>query len=102
MHVKKNDTVLVISGKDKDKIGEVLRVDPKKNAVIVKDVNIVTRHKKPNRDNLQGGMLKSEAFINASKVMLYCNSCKKVTRVKHEFLNDGSKIRVCRHCKEKI
>lgn len=102
MHVKKNDTVLVISGKDKDKIGEVLKVNPKKNAVIVSGVNIVTKHKKPTRDNVQGGMIKVEAFINASKVMLYCNACKKVTRVKYEFLNDGSKVRVCRHCKDKL
>lgn len=102
MHVKKNDTVLVISGKDKDKIGEVLKVNPKKNTVIVSGVNIVTKHKKPSRDNMQGGILKVEAAINASKVMLYCNGCKKVTRIKHEFLNDGIKIRVCKHCKQKI
>lgn len=102
MHVKKNDTVLVISGKDKDKIGEVLRVNPKKNTIIVSGVNIVTKHKKPTRENMQGGILKVESFINASKVMLYCNSCKKVTRIKHEFLKDGSKVRICKHCNEKI
>ncbi len=102
MHVKKNDTVLVLSGKDKDKIGEVLKVNPKKNTVIVSGVNIVTKHKKPSRENMQGGIIKVEAPINASKVMLYCNKCKKTTRIKHEFLNDGSKVRICRHCSENL
>ena len=102
MHVKKNDTVFVLSGKDKDKIGEVLKVYPKENRVVVSGINIVTKHKKPNRENMQGGLIKVEAPINASKVMLYCNSCKKATRIKHEFLNDGTKVRVCRHCNEKI
>lgn len=102
MHVKKNDKVLVISGKDKDKIGEVLRVNPKKGTIIVSGVNIVTKHKKPSSNDMQGGIIKVEAPINASKVMLYCNGCNKVTRIRHEFLDDGSKIRVCKHCKQKI
>lgn len=102
MHVKKNDKVLVISGKDKDKVGEVLKVNPKKNSVIVSGVNIVSKHKKPSKDNMQGGIVKVEAFINASKVMLYCDSCNKVTRIKHSILDDGSKVRVCKHCGKKI
>lgn len=102
MHIKKNDKVLVISGKDKDKIGEVLEVNPKKNSVVVSGVNIVSKHKKPSKDNMQGGILKIEASINASKVMLYCENCKKSTRIKHDFLNDGSKVRICKHCEKKI
>lgn len=102
MHVKKSDKVLVISGKDKDKIGEVLKVDPKKGRVIVSGVNILTKHKKPSNKDVQGGIVKVEGFINASKVMLYCEGCKKVTRIKHEFLDDGSKVRVCRHCGKKL
>lgn len=102
MHVKKNDKVLVISGKDRDKIGEILKVNPKKNAVIVSGVNIVSKHKKPSKDNMQGGILKVETYINASKVMLYCEGCSKVTRIKHEILEDGSKVRVCKHCSKKI
>lgn len=98
MHVKKNDTVAVLSGKDKDKIGEVLKVNPKKGTVIVSGINIVTKHRKPSRENMQGGIIKVEAPINASKVMLYCTKCKKTTRIKHNFLEDGSKVRVCRHC----
>ena len=102
MHVKKSDTVYVLSGKDKDKIGEVLKVNPKKNTIIVSGVNIVTKHRKPSRENMQGGIIKTEAAINASKVMLYCKKCSKSTRIKYELLEDGSKIRVCRHCKEQI
>lgn len=102
MHVKKNDKVLVISGKDKDKIGEVLKVNPKKNSVIVSGVNIVSKHKKPSKDNMQGGIVKVEAFINASKVMLYCESCSKTTRINYKFLEDGSKVRICKHCKQQM
>ncbi len=102
MHVRKNDKVLVISGKDKDKIGEVLKVNPKKNSVIVSGINIVSKHKKPSKDNMQGGIIRVEAAIKAAKVMLYCEDCKRTTRIKYEFLEDGSKIRVCRHCKKRM
>ena len=102
MHVKKSDTVYILSGKDKDKIGEVLKVNPKKNLVIVSGVNIVTKHKKPSRDNMQGGIIKLESYINASKVMLYCKKCSKSTRIKYKFLDDGSKVRICKHCGEQI
>jgi len=98
MHVRKNDTVYIVSGKDKDKIGEVLKVNPDKNTVIVGGINIVTKHVKPNRQNMQGGIIRVEAPINASKVMLYCTSCKKSTRIKYEFADDGTKVRICRHC----
>ena len=72
IHVRKKDTVMVISGKDKGKIGEVLAVMPKTGKVIVKGVNIVTKHQKPNRANMQGGIIHKEAPIYSSKVMLYC------------------------------
>src|SRR3712207_7888708 len=80
VHVRKQDTVMVISGKDKGKIGEVLRVLPKHNKVLVKGVNIVTKHQKPSKENMQGGINHVEAPIYASKVMLYCTKCKSVTR----------------------
>ncbi len=67
IHVRKKDTVVVISGKDKGKIGEVLSVLPKKGKVIVKDVNVVTKHQKPNRENMQGGIIHKEAPIFSSK-----------------------------------
>ncbi|SHE46747.1 50S ribosomal protein L24 [Clostridium fallax] len=100
VHVRKNDTVVVISGKDQGKIGEVLAVMPKNGKVLVKGVNIVSRHQKPSRANMQGGIVKSEAPIYSSKVMLYCTKCKKATRISHKLLEDGTKVRVCKHCKE--
>jgi large subunit ribosomal protein L24 len=100
IHVRKKDTVMVISGKDKGKTGEVLAVIPKSGKVLVKGVNVVTKHKKPNRANMQGGIVHQEAPINSSKVMLYCNSCKSVTRIAHKLLEDGTKVRVCKKCGE--
>ncbi|KRQ87288.1 50S ribosomal protein L24 [Caloramator mitchellensis] len=100
VHVKRGDTVLVISGKDKGKKGEVLKVFPDKNRVIVKDVNIVSKHVRPNMANRQGGIIKQEAAIHASNVMLYCTKCNKPTRIAHKILEDGSKVRVCKHCNE--
>ncbi len=100
VHVRKNDTVMVISGKDKGKTGEVLKVMPKNGKVIVSGVNIVSKHKKPNRSNMQGGIIKEEAPIYSSKVMLYCNKCKNVTRINYKILEDGAKVRVCKKCGE--
>lgn len=100
VHVKKQDTVMVISGKDKGKIGEVLRVLPKSGKVVVKDVNVVTKHQKPSRENMQGGIIHVEAPIYSSKVMLYCTKCKSVTRINHKILDDGTKVRVCKKCGE--
>jgi large subunit ribosomal protein L24 len=100
VHVRKKDTVMVISGKDKGKIGEVLAVMPKTGKVVVKDVNVVSRHTKPNKANMQGGIVKKEAAIFSSKVMLYCNNCKNVTRISNKILDDGSKVRACKKCGE--
>lgn len=100
VHVRKNDKVVVISGKDKGKIGEVLRVIPKTGKVVVKDVNVVKKHQKPSKQNMQGGIVEMEAAINSSKVMLYCDKCKKATRISHKLLEDGAKVRVCKNCGE--
>ena len=100
VHVRKNDTVIVISGKDKGKTGEVLKVIPKTGRVIVKGVNIVKKHQKPNKQNMQGGIVEMEAAINSSKVMLYCEKCKKATRISNKIMEDGSKVRVCKKCGE--
>ncbi len=100
IHVVKKDTVVVVSGKDKGKIGEVLSVNPKKSTVLVKDVGIVKKHQKPNKANMQGGIIEKEAAINSSKVMLYCTKCKSATRVSHKILDDGTKVRVCKKCGE--
>lgn len=100
IHVRKKDTVMVISGKDKGKTGEVLAVYSKKGTVLVKDVNVVTKHQKPNRENMQGGIIHIEKPVNSSKVMLYCTKCKSVTRISNKILEDGSKVRVCKKCGE--
>lgn len=100
IHVRKKDTVMVISGKDKGKIGEVLAVFPKNGKVLVKGVNVVTKHQKPSRTNMQGGIVHQESAIYSSKVMLYCNNCKNVTRINHKILEDGTKVRVCKKCGE--
>jgi large subunit ribosomal protein L24 len=100
VHVRKNDTVMVISGKDKGKTGEVLSVMPKTGKVVVKGINVVTKHQKPNRANMQGGIIQKEAPIYSSKVMLYCDKCKSVTRISHKMLEDGAKVRVCKKCGE--
>lgn len=100
VHVRRNDKVVVISGKDKGKIGEVLAVHPKNQKVLVKDVNVVTKHQKPSRENMQGGIVQVEAPIYSSKVMLYCDKCKKATRISKKVLEDGTKVRVCKQCGE--
>jgi len=98
IHVKKNDTVMVISGKDKGKTGEVLSVMPKTGKVLVKGINVVTKHQKPNRQNMQGGIVHKEAPIYSSKVMLYCPKCKSVTRISTKIEENGTKNRVCKKC----
>ncbi|MDF2502581.1 MULTISPECIES: 50S ribosomal protein L24 [Clostridium] len=102
IHVRKKDTVVVISGKDKGKIGEVLAVYPKKSTVLVKDVNVITKHQKPSKTNVQGGIINREAAINSSKVMLYCTKCKSATRISNKLLDDGTKVRVCKKCGETL
>lgn len=100
IHVRRKDTVVVISGKDKGKVGEVLAVLPKKGRVLVEGVNVVTKHQKPNRQNMQGGIETMEAPINSSIVMLYCKKCNKATRISNKILEDGTKVRVCKKCGE--
>jgi large subunit ribosomal protein L24 len=100
MHIRKKDSVMVISGKDKGKISEVLAVYPKTGKVLVKDVSVVTKHQKPSKQNMQGGITHREAAINSSKVMLYCTKCKNVTRISSKILEDGTKVRVCKKCAE--
>ena len=101
MNVKKNDTVLVLSGKDKGKKGKVLSVDPESRKVIVEGVNVASRHQKPRKQGEEGGIIKKETPIYASKVMTVCSKCDKATRVAHKIV-DGKKVRVCKHCGAEI
>ena len=97
MNVKKNDTVVVLSGKDKGKKGKVLSVDPESRKVIVEGVNVASRHQKPRKQGEEGGIIKKETPIYSSKVMTVCPKCDKATRVAHKIV-DGKKVRVCKHC----
>jgi len=102
VHIKKGDTVVVISGKDKGKKGKVLRVFPKESRAIVEGVNMATKHKKPSPKFPQGGIIHQELPIYTSKLMIVCGKCGKATRVGHTFLEDGTKVRVCKKCGEVI
>ncbi|SHI77863.1 50S ribosomal protein L24 [Lutispora thermophila] len=98
LHVKKGDTVVVISGKDKGKKSKVLVALPKDGKVIVEGVNMSTKHKKPSQNLQQGGIIHQESPIFASKVMLWCDKCKKGVRIGKRILQDGSKVRYCKSC----
>lgn len=98
LHVKTGDTVMVISGKDKGKTGKVMEVSPKEGKVIVEKINIATKHLKPRREGEQGGLVKVEAPLYASKVMLVCPKCGKTTRLAHSVDADGKKMRRCIKC----
>jgi large subunit ribosomal protein L24 len=97
--IRKNDNVLVITGKDRGKRGRVLRVVPDKNRLIVEGVNIIKRHTKPNPGkNVKGGIVEREAAVHASNVQLLCPECNTQTRVGRKVLGDGRKVRICRKC----
>lgn len=100
MHIKKDDTVVVISGKDKGKKGKVLVAEPKSGKVVVEKVNMITKHQKPKGQRNPGGIVHQEAPLYASKVMLVCGKCGKPMRVGYKLLENGSKVRICRKCGE--
>ena len=102
LNVKKGDTVIVLSGKDKGKQGKVLSAAPKDGTVVVEGVNFATKHKKPRRQGETGGIIKQETPIRACKVMRVCPKCQKPTRVKHSISSSGEKVQVCKHCGETI
>ncbi len=101
-HIKKDDKVKVLAGKDRGKIGKVLKVDRKKGRILVENINIAKRHTRPTATNRQGGIIESEAPVHSSNVMLMCNKCVKPVRIKMQQLDDGKKVRVCRKCNEQI
>ena len=94
MHIKKGDTVIVITGKDKGKKGKVLQAIPSTERVIVEGVNMATKHQKPSQKVQQGGIIHQETPIHVSNVMLFDSKAKAPTRVKHNTLADGKKVRV--------
>jgi large subunit ribosomal protein L24 len=97
--IRKNDNVVVTTGKDRGKRGRVLRVVPDTNRVIVEGVNVIKRHTKANpQRNIKGGLVEREAPLHASNVQLLCPECGKPTRLGKKILGDGRKVRVCRKC----
>ena len=99
MHVKKNDTVEVLAGKDKGKRARVLSVDPRKGRAVVEGVAFLKRHTRPNpQKNIKGGVVEREASVHASNLMVVCGDCGKPTRVAYRFLESGEKVRRCRKC----
>jgi len=102
IQIKKDDKVKVIAGKDKGKIGKVLKVDRKKNRLLIEKINLIKRHAKPSAKNRQGGIVEGEAPVTVSNVMIMCNKCVNPTRIKMQRLEDGKKIRICVRCGEAI
>ncbi len=97
--IRKNDNVLVITGKDRGKRGRVHKVNPDKNRLVVEGVNLIKRHTKPNPSrNVKGGIVEREASLHASNVQLVCPECGAQTRVGRKILGDGRKVRICRKC----
>jgi len=102
LSIKKNDTAIVLSGKEKGKKGRVISVVPLKEKVIIENINIIKKHMKPNRKNTQGGIISKEGALHISKIMLICPKCNKPTRISNALIDNQKKVRMCKKCKEVI
>ena len=102
LNVKTGDRVIITAGKDKGKIGNIKKVISSDAKVVVEGANLVTKAQKPNpMAGIQGGLIKIEAALDSSNVMIVCPSCEKPTRIKHDVV-DGKKVRVCKKCGEQL
>lgn len=101
-HLKINDQVEVIAGKDKGRVGKVIKVNAADGKAIVEKINMIKRHTKPSQMNQQGGIIEKEAAIDASNLMVICPKCSKTSRVGKKILEDGSKVRICKKCTESV
>ncbi len=101
-HLKINDQVEVIAGKDKGRVGKVIRVNANDGKAIVEKINMIKRHTKPSQMNQQGGIIEKEAALDASNLMVICPKCSKTSRVGKKILEDGSKVRICKKCTESV
>jgi len=99
MHIKKNDTVRVIAGKEKGKTGKVIGVTKEKNRVLIEKINLIKKHQRPDAKG-KGGILEKEAPLHVSNVMLVCSKCNTGVRVGYKTLEDGKKVRICKKCQE--
>lgn len=100
--IKKNDQVEVVAGKDKGRVGTVLRILSSGNRAIVEKVNMIKRHTKPNPGNQQGGIIEKEAAIQISNLKVICPKCSKTVRLGKKVLDGGEKVRVCKKCGESV
>jgi large subunit ribosomal protein L24 len=100
LHVKKDDLVMIIAGKDKGKSGKVLRVMPDKGRVLIENLNLIKRHTRPTQANNEGGIIEKEAPVAISNVQFMCQGCNKPARTGIRVLEDGSKVRFCKKCNE--
>jgi large subunit ribosomal protein L24 len=98
MHIRRGDTVIVLSGKDRGLRGKVTRALPRDNRAVVEGVNKVKRHQKPSLQNPQGGIITREAPVHASNLMLVCPHCHKPTRTGHKLDDRGERVRFCKRC----
>jgi len=102
MKIKKDDNVMIVTGKDKGKKGKVRFAYPKKERILVEGVNLIKMHSRARAQVRQAGIIEREAPINVSNVMLVCNRCNKPARIGYRKLEDGRKVRFCRACNEAI
>jgi len=100
--IKKNDTVQVIAGDERGKTGRVIAVHKGRNRLLVERLNMIKKHMKPNKNQTQGGIIEKEGPIHMSNIMLVCSKCNKATRINHNVLENGKKIRACKKCGEVI
>lgn len=98
MHIRKNDSVMVIAGRERGKTGKILRVIPDKDAAIVERVNLVKRHSRARGPQQPGGIVEKEAMIHVSNLMVMCDKCNAPVRIGRKVLPDGEKVRICRRC----
>jgi large subunit ribosomal protein L24 len=100
LRIRKNDIVKVISGKEKGKVGRVLKVDRETGRIIVEKINMVKRHIKPGKAHPQGGIVEKEASMSFSNVMIMCDKCNKPTRIANAVDGTGKRSRTCKRCGE--
>ncbi|MEK7209962.1 MAG: 50S ribosomal protein L24 [Candidatus Binatota bacterium] len=98
MNIRKNDSVMVIAGRERGKTGKILRVIPDKDAAIVERVNLVKRHSRARGPQQPGGIVEKEAMIHVSNLMVMCDKCNAPVRIGRKVLPDGEKVRICRRC----
>ena len=100
--IKKNDTVKLLAGKDKGKSGKVIFVYPKIDRALIQGLNLVKKHARRTKEDQQGGIIQKESPVNLSNLMVVCQKCGKSAKVSFNTLSDGTKVRICKKCKELI